>query len=186
MSPEEQPAPSVIAVIDTNVLLDFKKVVPVDQQWDLLMEMTKRVGAGSLAFPRQVVGELTGVKHPDAPGAWIASAKRSVQHPEPTEKTLVRVLAVAADLVEADNPNEVADPYVLAMALELTERHTESQIVLVTNDVVDRLPAKIALRTGCERVGVATCEAAAFRRWLADEDVELVDLEDSGGEEGGI
>lgn len=125
MSPDAQPTPSVIAVIDTNVLLDFKKVVPVDQQWDLLMEMSKRVGAGSLTFPRQVVRELTGVRHPDAPGAWIASAKRSIQHPEPTEETLVRVLAVAADLIEADNPNEVADPYVLAMALVLTERHPQ-------------------------------------------------------------
>ncbi len=92
MFPDEQPLPAVIAVIDTNVLLDFKKVVPVDQQWDLLMEMSKRVGAGSLTFPRQVASELSAVRHPDAPGAWIGSAKRSVQHPEPTEETLVRVL----------------------------------------------------------------------------------------------
>ena len=177
MSPDDVTAPAVIAVIDTNVLLDFKKVVPVDQQWDLLMAMNKRVGAGSLSFPRQVANELTTVKHPDAPGAWIASAKHSVQHPEPTETTLVRVLQVAADLIEADNPNEVADPYVLAMALELTERHPTSLVVLVTNDVVDRMPVKISLRTGCQRLGVATCQAPALLRWLTEENAELVDAE---------
>lgn len=167
----------MIAVIDTNVLLDFKKVVPVDQQWDLLMEMNKRVAAGAITFPKQVANELSFVKHPDAPGAWIAYAKRSVQHPEPTEATLVRVLAVAAEMVEADNPNEIADPYVLAMALELTERYRTSRTVVITNDVVDRMPVKISLRTGCERLGVETCKAPALLAWLTDEDVELIDSE---------
>ena len=154
MSPDEHPSPPVIVVIDTSVLIEFKQVVGIEQQWALLMEMSARVTAGAVAFPRQVVAELSAVRHPDAPGAWIASAKRSMCHPEPVEETLVRVLAVADDLVEVDNPNDAADPYVVAMALELAERHPESRVVLVTNDVVDRLPVKIALKTACDRVGI--------------------------------
>ncbi|WFG44146.1 hypothetical protein [Pseudonocardia alni] len=148
------------------------------KQWDLLTEMGQRVSTGALAFPRQVVAELTTIRFPDAPGAWIASAKHSVQHPEPAEESLVRVLAVAADLIEADHPGDPADPYVLAMALELGERHPTSQVVLVTNDVVDRLPVKIALRTGCQRVGVETCRAPAFLAWLLNPATKLVDAED--------
>ena len=180
MSPDEHPSPPVIAVIDTSVLIEFKQVVGIEQQWDLLMEMSARVTAGAVAFPRQVVAELSAVRHPDAPGAWIASAKRSMCHPEPAEETLVRVLAVAHDLVEVDNPNDAADPYVVAMALELAERHPESRVVLVTNDVVDRLPVKIALKTACDRVGVPSCPLESLIAWLNDPTAPLPPHADLG------
>lgn len=51
MSPDEHPSPPVIAVIDTSVLIEFKQVVGIEQQWDLLMEMSARVTAGAVAFP---------------------------------------------------------------------------------------------------------------------------------------
>lgn len=168
MFPDDQAAPPVIAVIDTSVLIDFKKQVGIEEQWDLLVEMSARVAAGTVAFPKQVAAELSAVRHPDAPGAWIASAKRSMCHPEPAEDTLVRVLAAAHDLVEADNPDDPADPYAVAMALELTERYPSTRIVLVTSDVVDRLPTKIALKTACERVGVPSCPLESLIAWLND------------------
>ena len=81
------------------MLLHFKRVVGLDEQWDLLTRMRELVVSGALAFPRQVFKELSGVKFPDAPGAWVGSAHRQVCHPQPSEATLVRVLEVAGELV---------------------------------------------------------------------------------------
>lgn len=106
------------------------------------------------------------VKHPDAPGAWIANAKNSVRHPEPAEDTLVRVMGSAADVVEKNATRDPADPYVLAMALELVECYPDRQILLVTNDVVDRLPLKISVRTACGRLGLLHCPPEPFLTWL--------------------
>lgn len=168
VSPDPEFPPPVICVIDSSVLINLKQVVGIDEQWDLLSEMLTLVASGALAFPRQVVKELSAVRYPDAPGAWIGSARRRVRHPEPSEDSLVRVLEVAAELVEVDSPpeREVADPYVAAMALELVERHPQCRVVLVTNDVVDRLPNKIALRTACARLGLPTCQISPFMDWL--------------------
>ena len=150
-------APPLICVLDTSTLLHFKRTVGLDEQWDLLAHMRDLVVSGALAFPRQVFKELTGVKFPDAPGAWVGSANKLVCHPQPSEDGLVRVLEVASELVEVDAApdREVADPYVAAMALELAERHPDSRVVVVTDDVVDRLPIKISLRTACERLGLS-------------------------------
>jgi rRNA maturation endonuclease Nob1 len=170
VSPDiDSPLHPIICVIDTSVMIEFKATVGIERQWDLLSSMTDLVKTGRIAFPRQVARELSQARHPDAPGAWIASAKRDVQHPEPAEQTLVRVLQ-AGQLVDVNAPadREVADPYVAALALEIVERHPQSHVVVVTNDIVDRLPMKIALRTACERLGLQTCTMQPFVDWLDD------------------
>ncbi|WP_143030073.1 PIN domain-containing protein [Pseudonocardia oroxyli] len=161
-------------MIDANIMIDMKSTVGVDKLWALLLEMGQRVELGALTFPRQVATELSGVKHPDAPGAWIAHAKNSLRHPQPTEQTMVRVMGVASDVVAADETRDPADPYVLAMTLELMERHPASQVVLVTNDVIDRQPLKISVRTACGRLGLVHCPPKPFMDWLEGEAKELL------------
>lgn len=65
----------VICVVDTSVLIEFKRLVKIDEQWSLLTRMLTLVEDGSLTFPRQVSKELQAIKFPDAPGAWIGHAK---------------------------------------------------------------------------------------------------------------
>ncbi len=136
------PAPTLICVIDTGVLIELKKLVKMDDQWEVLAIMVRLVEAGSLTFPRQVATEMQAVRYLDAPGVWMGHAKAKVRHPQPREDIQVRVLAVAEQLVDVDasHDREVADPYVAAMALELSERYTSSRMVVATNDTVDRLP----------------------------------------------
>lgn len=141
--------PPTIAVVDTNVWINFKT----------------EVREGSVAFPRQVVREMLGQRHPDAPGACIAGeVRRLVRYSQPSEEALPQVLAVASQLVEPDSSpdQEVADPDVAAMALQIVRECPESRVVVVTNDVVDRLPNKIALRTACRRLGIDTCQLPAL------------------------
>lgn len=125
------------------------------------------MGAGQLAYPRQVVKELEKAQHPDAPGAWITQKKLKMTHPQPQDATLARVLLVAPVLdVEATDDREVADPYILAMAVEMQERHTGAWVVVATEDVVDRLPAKLSLGTGCQRLGLMRWSTDEFVTWV--------------------
>ncbi len=173
MSPASSPEgfpPSLVVTVDTSVLIAFKGLVKIDDQWGLLMRMSDLVSAGAITFPRQVVKELAYGQYPDAPGAWIGNAKREVCHLQPREETLVKVLEVAPNLVdyEATADREVADPYVAAMAHEVETRHNGCRVVVATNDVVDRLPLKLSLRTACERLGVEVWSAEDLIAWVKD------------------
>lgn len=160
--------PSLVTVIDTSALIEFKRIVKIDHQWDLLASMRELVDSGAVAFPRQVAKELAQGQHPDAPGAWIASAKGLMRHPQPTEETLVKVLAVAPQLIDYETTadREVADPYVVAMAYEVAAVDAGCRVVVVTTDIVDRLPAKLSLRTACQRMGIEVWSPADFISWL--------------------
>ncbi|MGH3975108.1 MAG: DUF4411 family protein [Pseudonocardiaceae bacterium] len=162
------PAPALICVIDTSVLIELKTLVKMDDQWEVLAIMVRLVEAGSLTFPRQVVAEMQAVRYPDAPGAWMGHAKARIRHPQPREDAQVRVLAVAEQLVdvEASHDREVADPYVAAMALELSERYTSSRVVVATNDTVDRLPVKLSLAEGCRRLHLDCWKPDEFLSWV--------------------
>jgi rRNA maturation endonuclease Nob1 len=171
VSVSSKAVPPVICVIDASALIHLKREVGLDEQWELLMRMHGLVVDGALAFPRQVHKELSVAKYPDAPGAWAGAANKVVWHPQPSDDTMSRVLEVASQLVEVNlTPDrEVADPYVAAMALELTERHPSSRVVVVTDDVVDRMPLKISLRTGCERLSLQQCGLGPFVEWVRDQ-----------------
>lgn len=76
------PPPALICVIDTSVLIELKKLVKMDDQWELLTIMVGLVEVGSLTFPRQVAAEMQAVRYPDAPGVWMGHAKVKVRHPQ--------------------------------------------------------------------------------------------------------
>lgn len=65
-------------------------------------------------------------------------------------------MAVAGDVVDPNVPADVTDPYVLALALQLTKGGL--QVTVVSEDVVDRLPAKISMATACNRLGLQHCD----------------------------
>ena len=173
MSPASSPdgfPPPLVVVVDTSALIAFKGLVKIDDQWGLLMRMSDLVKEGALTFPKQVAKELAYGQYPDAPGAWIGNAKGDVCHPQPGEETLVKVLEVAPQLVdyEATADREVADPYVAAMAHEVESRHNGCRVVVATNDVVDRLPLKVSLRTACEGLGVEVWPPEDLIAWVKE------------------
>lgn len=165
--------------MDTTALIRFKSLVPLRSQWDLLTVMTRLVEEGRVALVRQVVKEMSVAKFPDAPGAWVAQAKRRMRYPQPSLESLVEVLDVAEQLVEADQDDddrEVADPYVAALAVELLGRYPEAEIVVVTDDRVDRLPVKLSLATACDRLKVTWCSPEDFFTWVSQQATHEDDL----------
>jgi hypothetical protein len=71
---------------------------------------------------------------------------------------------------EADT--EVADPYVVAMAWEIQEASSNRRVIVVTDDRIDRMPAKESVVTACERLGISYCPTSAFVKWVRSEAIE--------------
>lgn len=159
-------APALVVVIDTSTIVEIKRKVPNDEQWDLFARMLELVEAGRLVFPSQVHKEVSREKHPDTPGTWCGRAARVVQHSDPEELTLVEILPKIAQLVDenAESTNEPADPYVVAMAYEL--RTGGYDVAVATDDRVDRLPLKIAVTTACDALELATWDCETFIAWV--------------------
>lgn len=158
--------PPTIVVVDTSVLIEFKSIVGINDQWRLLLQMTEHVKAGALSFPRQVVKEMSEGDYPDAPGAWVVEAKKDCRHPQPAEETLTTVLGVAPLLVDIESTKEYADPYVAAQAHELQDRHQSSRVLVATNDTVDRPPVKTSLLSACSDLDIEVISPEDFVKWV--------------------
>lgn len=158
--------PVLVVVIDSSTIIRIKKIVRTDDQWALFAQMMLLVEQGRLAFPSHVHREVSREKHSDAPGAWCGGAAKVVQHPDPSEATLVEILPTIGRVVEADAEpeREPADPYVAAMAYELRARGFD--VAVATDDSVDRLPVKIALTTACDLLDVTTWDCEPFIEWV--------------------
>jgi rRNA maturation endonuclease Nob1 len=144
----------VVRVLDTSSLIRTKTIVRVDKQWDLFQHLQAMVERGELAMPRQVIREIGEIAHPDAPGVWARGMTQRLKHPLDVEyEHLRRVMQVAPNLVEATQQKEVADPYVAALALQLVAGGQDVEVV--TDDLIDHLPTRIALGTACDRLKLA-------------------------------
>jgi rRNA maturation endonuclease Nob1 len=164
--PEEPPL--TVCVVDSSAIIQLKVLVNVDQQWDVFDRMIQLTREGRIAFPRQVYREIAREKHTDMPGGWAGKAKSLVCYPDPSDDTLAAIGASLQGLVEEDAEldNEPADPYVVAMAYDLANREPPYDVAVVTDDVVDRLPIRIALKTACDRLSIPCWSSEHFLNWL--------------------
>jgi hypothetical protein len=161
------PAPAEIFVLDSAVIIRIKQIVKVDDQWAILDIMMDCVRSGEICFPRQVATELGGQRWPDAPGAWVGHAKGLVCHREPGDACVAAVLASTPDLIDPDAVgSEPADPYVIAMALDLRDTYANSRIVVASDDKIDRPSLRMSVKTACARLQVEFIEAAPFIDWV--------------------
>ena len=147
------PAEPPVWILDTSALIEFKRLLPMPEQWNAFVRLGSLVENGRIAMPRQVLAEATRVSHPDVPGAWAAAMRERLQHTLDSGYHFIQlVMAKAGDVVDPNKTSEDADPYVVALALHTRERGFD--VVVVTNDVVDRLPIKISLATACARLNI--------------------------------
>lgn len=161
---EDEEDEDLLVVLDSSVVINLKKRLKVGEQWPFLLRLTERVDQGMVGWPRFVKREVTTAQYPDAPGAWLAG-QATQPFPEPSYETLAEVLAVA-QLVDTEAEDEVADPWVVAMALELQGEYPEARVVIASDDVVDRLPQKESIRTACERLMIELWSCEDLIDWL--------------------
>jgi len=140
-----------IFILDSSLIIQLKRAVAADLQWELGKYMETLVEEGRITFPPQVVREIRGQQHTDIPEAWVRAVAPKISRPnDPAHEQVEAVMAVAGDLIDADTEIDPADPYVVALAREMAQSGLEAYVV--TADVVDRPPLKISMRTACERL----------------------------------
>ena len=127
--------PTPILIFDSSALIDMKTHRPLEAQWDIAVSLLDLARLGQVMFPATVHREMVELNHPDVPGVWAAKAS-TIQGvlQEPQGKTVREVLASHGTLVDQSDPNEAqkADPFVVALALELDRQGAE--VVVVSKD----------------------------------------------------
>lgn len=154
-------------VLDTSAAIDIKKIERRVRD-RVLRGLTAMATEGRLFYPREVLAELERYvppsgQSPDELAVWARSCQGSAASIAVSFETVRRVLERVPLLVDPDLANEEADPYVLALALELREQHYD--VVVVTHDQRNR-PNKLSLASAC---GLFRVASVALLPFLVDE-----------------
>lgn len=127
----------------------------------ILTLLNQLVLQGKIAFPHQVIREVSGGGQDDLPAIWAVQNSRDLKHPKyPDDNYVKRVSSAVPDLVERGSTKDEADPFVLALALQL--KHNDWNAIVVTEDRVDRLPRKRSLKSACKIMGVEMIQTVDF------------------------
>ena len=151
--------------------------IPAAQMWDFFeTEMTPMVASGRVTIPVHVERELRpDAPHPDVPAAWaFAKARLGQVRREPSPERVRSVLSVFPRLIDPDSEREDADPYVVALALELEDAGQD--VVVVTHDVTDRPPLKTSVKTACDHFGIEVMDLNQFRAAIAPDTRDATQL----------
>jgi hypothetical protein len=130
--------------------------------WDGLTDLATK---SHVLFPPEVCAELElgAAANPDPPLEW-ARRHRGCSERKASFEVVREVLTIAPELVDPDSPHEQADPYVVALALELKRGGFDVRVI--TDDRKDKRtrPIKLSVVTAAGLLGIATVPLFAFLR----------------------
>jgi len=154
-------------ILDSSAIIQIKHLIPPSAQWDIFKKLEELVISGIIAMPQQVISEVKTDSHPDVPGAWVSGIKKHLKYPlDPDSKFVRLVMSEVGDVVDKDKGKEEADPYVIALALQLMSDNWS--ITVVTEDVKDRIhrhdnrQGKRSLKSACEIMEIEVCQTIDF------------------------
>ena len=148
-------------MLDSSAIIEFKSITTPEIERRVLTLLDQLVLQRKISFPRQVRREVSGDGQNDLPALWaLRNFQKILLNKSPEERYITNVLNKVPNLVEEDNTKDAADPYVLALALQLKDN--DFNAIVVTEDRVDRLPRKRSLKSACEIMGVEVCLTRDF------------------------
>lgn len=152
---------SCVWLIDSSMLIHIKHVIPGSKQWTLFRLLESMVEEARIAYPKQVRIEMTQLAHPDAPGVWAEGVFPAIKHPVSPDVVYMRqvMASPAARVVDPNKTKEDADPYLIALALQLMASGLE--VCVVTEDHLDT-GVRIALTSACDICKVPWMRAEEF------------------------
>ncbi|MBI4455275.1 MAG: DUF4411 family protein [Acidobacteria bacterium] len=152
-----------VAVIDTSSIIEIRRSVQNARKQDVFDELARLAGAGELYFPKEVLKELKRAADPSNPDQQFAWARKveasATSFPVPFE-TVREVLAAVPRVIDPDKQGaDEADPYILALAIELQK--VGKKVVVVTEETRET-PTKMSLRTAAGILGLPSIPLGAF------------------------
>lgn len=131
-----------VFVIDSDALIDIKLEISVAEQWDVGVDIVRATENHKLLMPIQVHNEVVNVRHPDFPAplaSKVWSIIRGGANVRPSPRALRTVLATELSWIGmlGSEEEDIADPYVIALALDLKQvRHGETVAVVAHDNLV--------------------------------------------------
>lgn len=166
----------VVWVIDTGSVIQLRREVPKAVRAQVTAELDKRVAAGSLVYPPEVLEELeraadTVAKSgsPDIPFAWAkknaSTANAHGRMYEGARAVLTRVPNLIDEQKVSVGGMDEADPYVVALAVKL--KGDGHDVTIITEDINTK-PKKMAL---ADAAGVFLIPCVRMRTFLITEGI---------------
>jgi hypothetical protein len=166
-----------IWVIDTSAILAMRRLVSAPILVDIFADLDFWVHRGALTYPSQVLGELE--RHTEAikkrqrgsdpPYAWVKKNESKAARHGPMYEGARTVLERVPNLVDPAKVSiggvDVADPYVIALALTILADHDVPTII--TEDFVTT-PLKTGL---ADAAGLFLIPTVRARTFLRDEEI---------------
>lgn len=148
-------------VLDTSALIEFKRLIAVNDQWRAFKALEDLVAKGRIALHKEVIREVSKIAHPDLPGAWAPGVEQLLRYPGEVAFSYLRTaMSSASEVIDKNKSEEDADPYMLSLGLWLVDQGRKP--VVVTGDLVDHEPIRISVGTACERLGLPYTDALTF------------------------
>ncbi len=162
--------PPRIYIIDTCSIIEVRRAFPRATQRLIYERFTELVGEGILIYPKHVLDELERTANPlniasDPPYAWAkANAAEATKTPFSYD-TVREVLAHpqarrVLDVYKTSGADE-ADPYLLALALDLQRAEARRSVSVITEEKNDT-PDKLSLNSVCGILNIPALPVAPF------------------------
>ena len=148
-----------VFVIDSDALIDIKLEIGVAEQWDAGVDIVHAAENHKLLMPIQVHNEVVNVRHPDFP-APLASKVWNIIHGRtnvrPSPRALRAVLETELSWIGTlgSEEEDIADPYVIALALDLKQVRQGETVAVVSHDNL--------VRSTCDSLGLSCLELTEF------------------------
>jgi Domain of unknown function (DUF4411) len=154
----------VIWVIDTSSIAQVRRSIENAKKPGVFAKMGALVQCGRLLYTKQVVAELERVADPASPDPqylWAKLHEAAACQPVPSLAEIKAVLAAVPSVLDPDKDSgaEEADPYLLAVAVQLRVQAKDSRIV---SEEIRETPRKTSLRTAAGLLGVPSVSLKAF------------------------
>jgi hypothetical protein len=155
--------PPEIWVIDASSIIGVREQVGRANERKIFNALSSLAAKSQLVWPAEVTQEVEAALVADSAVAWI-KAHRSYGERTPKLETVKSVLLKAPGLVDPDSTREQADPYVVALAVEMASNDLFAPIVtVITEDRRDK-PTKVSLATAAGLLRIPTVPLSAFLR----------------------
>ena len=125
-------------LLDSSSLIRTKLIINLREQWSTFRVLEDMAKNEQIAMPKQVINEVSRVRHPDIPGAWVVGVENYLEHPVNVDHRILSIIkSQCPDLADPRKEIDDADPYVVALAYQLQEQ--KEIPCIVTEDKVDRI-----------------------------------------------
>lgn len=144
-----------VRVIDTSSIIEVRQRFGRPDERKVFSALTSLIKKGQLIWPPEVTHEVEAALSPDSAVRWVKANRETAERSAKLE-TVKSVLSRAPTLIDPNATREQADPYVVALGLDVASGDLFApKVTVITEDRRDK-PGKLSLATAAGLLGIPT------------------------------